>query len=514
MKRMIILALVLVIAAGTLMAGGGRDTAAPVRENRDRLVVATAAMARNLDPALSNDMPSARIHNQIYDTLVVADYDMSILPSLAERWVFDSPTALRMFLRRDIRFHNNDVLTARDVQFTLERAAVSPEIAHITGMIRNVQVVNDHEVVINLQYPYAPFLSNLAHTASSIVNQRALTAMGETAHSLNPVGTGPYRVTNVVTGDRIELTRWDGYHGTPAIIRDVVVRVIPDPPTRLLELETGGIDIYWELHVAPQDIPRAQAHPHINVMSGPALSLTYIGFNTLNPPLNDMRVRQAIIYALDLDAINRVAYAGLGSTGQAPLNPTVWGSAAGRLPPYQFNQARARQLLAEAGHPNGFATTIFVNENQARIDTAEIMQGMLAQVGIRAEVRIVEWGAYLDMTSRRDGGHTMFILGWNTVTGDPDYGLYSLFHSSMHGAPGNRMFYTNAQVDRLLDAGRQETNPARREQIYFEAQQIIHREAPWISQWNAENVHGLRSDVRGYRLHPNGRERLWLLSFE
>jgi peptide/nickel transport system substrate-binding protein len=249
-------------------------------------------------------------------------------------------------------------------------------------------------------------------------------------------------------------------------------------------------------------------------MGGPALSLTYIGFNTINPPFNDARVRQAIISAVDWDTVNRVAYAGIGSTGQAPLNPTVWGSAAGRLPGYEFNQARSRQLLAEAGHPNGFSTVIFVNENQARIDTAEMMQGMLAQVGIRAEVRIVEWGAYLDMTGRRDGGHTMFILGWNTVTGDPDYGLYSLFHSSMHGAPGNRMFYTNSEVDRLLDAGRQETNPARREQIYFDAQQIIHREAPWISQWNAENVHGLRSDVRGYRLHPGGREKLWVVYFE
>jgi peptide/nickel transport system substrate-binding protein len=245
------------------------------------------------------------------------------------------------------------------------------------------------------------------------------------------------------------------------------------------------------------------------------LSMTYIGINTLNPPLNDVRVRRAIIYALDLDAINRVAYVGLGSTGTAPINAQVWASAAGRLPPYEFNPARARQLLADAGHPNGFATTIWVNEgNMARLDTAEMMQSMLAQVGIRAEVQIVEWGTYLDLTSRRDGGHHMFILGWVTVTGDPDYGLFPLFHSASHGPAGNRMFYTNPEVDRLLNQGRTETDPVIREQIYYQVQQIVHREAPWISQWFGETVHALGSGVRGYRIHPTGTDRWWTISLE
>jgi len=475
----------------------------------------SAAMPRNLDPALTNDMPSARFHRNIFDRLVEHDYDMSILPGLAERWVWDSPQELRVFLRRGIRFHNGDEMRASDVQFTLERAAVAPEIAPITGMISRVQVINDFEAVIHLQFPFAPFLGHLAHTASSIVSRRAVTEMGDVAHSLSPVGTGPYRVTNLVTGDRVELTRWDGYHGRAPAIRDIVVRNIPDAATRLLEIETGGADVQIELNLSPADVPRAEANPNIQVLRTMNLSMTYIGFNNINPPLNDARVRQAIIYALDLDAINRVAYHGLGATGTAPVNAQVWASAAGRLPAYQFNQARARQLLAEAGHPNGFATTIWVNEgNMARLDTAEMMQAMLAQVGIRAEVRIMEWTAYLNTLGRRDGGHHMFILGWVTVTGDPDYGLFPILHTSNFGDAGNRMFYSNSAVDRLLEQGRSETNPARREQIYFEAQQMIQRDAPWIVQWFGETVHALRPDVRGWRLHPTGTDKWWTLYFD
>jgi peptide/nickel transport system substrate-binding protein len=191
----------------------------------------------------------------------------------------------------------------------------------------------------------------------------------------------------------------------------------------------------------------------------------------------------------------------------------VWASAAERLPRYDFNLARSRQLLAEAGFPNGFSTIIYTNEgNAVRADLAEIMQNQLAQVGIRAEVRIIEWGAYLDMTAR--GEHTIFILGWVTVTGDPDYGLYSLFHSGTFGAPGNRTFYSNPEVDRLLDAGRMETDPARRLQIYYDVQRVIHRDVPWIFWHTGEIVTGVRADVRNVRLTPMEYYRMWEVYFE
>jgi peptide/nickel transport system substrate-binding protein len=146
------------------------------------------------------------------------------------------------------------------------------------------------------------------------------------------------------------------------------------------------------------------------------------------------------------------------------------------------------------------------------MDAAEITQNMLGQVGITVDVRIIEWAAYLDMTAR--GDHEMFILGWVTVTGDPDYGLHATFHTENFGAAGNRTFYSNPQVDRLLDEGRVETDRARREQLYFQAQQIIRDEAPWVFQWAGEDLHGARNDLRGLKLHPSSHFPLWTIYFE
>jgi peptide/nickel transport system substrate-binding protein len=271
------------------------------------------------------------------------------------------------------------------------------------------------------------------------------------------------------------------------------------------------VDIVYD--IMPQDIRRVESHPELQMIRAMNLSTNYIGFNVQKPPFNDVRVRQAIAHALDLEAMVRNVYMGAGAPGTGPINPRVWASAAARLRPFEFNPARARQLLAEAGYPNGFNTTFIANDgNTARIDTGEILQNMLRQVGINVDVRIIEWGAYLDMTAR--GEHDIYILGWVTVTGDPDYGLHATFHSENFGAAGNRSFYSNPEVDRLLDAGRRETNPQRREQLYIQAQEIIHRDVPWIFQWFGEDLNGARNNVRGFRLHPAGHHALWPVYFE
>ena len=510
MKKMLILPLIIV--AGALLLTGCPGQAAG-RADPNTLTIASAGFPANLDPSLTNDMPSAQLHHIIYDTLVNYAQDMSIIPGLAYRWSWDDPSRLRVFLREGVRFHNGDVLSASDVVFSLERASVSPHIGHITGMIQSAQAINPREVLITLTYPFAPFLSHLAHTATSIVNERAVRELGEEAHSLAPVGTGAYRVTNVVTGDRIEMTRWDDFWGTPAIIQNLTWRIITDGATRLLELETGGIDLMIGLHTMPHDIARTEAHPDIIVHRQMSLSTNYIGFNVQRAPFNDLRVRQAIHHALDLDAINRVVNPGVGATARGPINSMVWGSIADRLPRIEFNPERARQLLAEAGFPNGFSMSIYTNEgNAVRADLAGIMQHQLAAVGINADIRIVEWGAYLDLTAR--GDHDVFILGWVSVTGDPDYGLHPLFHTSNFGHAGNRTFWGSAEMDQLLDAGRSETDPARRLQLYDEIQRIVHAEVPWIFWHVGEWIHATRADVRGFQPHPADYVRAWEIYFQ
>ena len=513
MKKVIFLALIFsLVLTGLFAAPGAQRQEGPARNRpNDHVVVGMPSGPVALDPAGSNDQPSSQVNRQIYNTLVDLDANMNPVPSLAERWTWEDPTRIRLFLRQNVRFHNGDVFRASDVKFSLDRAAVSPHIGHITGMINRVDIINDYEVLITLNSPFVPFLAHLGHPATSIVNERSVREQGEAAYARNPVGTGPMRFVNWVTGASLELTRFDGYWAGPARIKDITFRFITDSSTRLIALETGEIDLMYG--VAQSDVSRVNSDPNLTMIQTPGLGTDYIGFNFNKPPLNDVRVRQAINYAIDMDAVMRAAYFGVNPPANGPINSLVWASAADRLAPFTYDQTRARQLLAEAGFPNGFATTFVLNEgNPARLDTAEALQNMLAQVGIRMDIQLMEWGAYLDYTAR--GDHDMFILGWVTVTGDPDYGLSALFHSDNFGAAGNRTFYRNPRVDQLLDQGRQETDRARREQIYQEVQQIIRDDTPWIWTAVGTNLNASHPALRGFQPIPAGHHQLWNIHFE
>ena len=506
MKKIIILSLVFCFSIVLAFAGGGRQTGSG--RPADTLVIGMASQPVSLDPTASNDMPSIQTNRQIYNALIELDEYINPVPSLAERWVWDDPSRLRIFLRRNVRFHNGDILRAQDVKFSLERAAASPTVGFIAGMINRVDIVNDYEAIIILDYPFVPFLNYLAYPALFIVNERAVREQGE-FYGRNPVGTGPMRLSNWVTGVSLELSRFDDYWGNTPRVRNMILRIIPDPSTRLIALEAGEIDI--NLSVAPTDVGFVSANPNLQIHRSMNVATEYIGFNFQRPPFDDVRVRHAINYAVDTETVVRVAYMGTGGVANGPINSMVWASAADRLEPFTFNQARARQLLAEAGYPNGFSTTIVTNDSTTRVDVAEIVQNMLAQVGIRVNVHILEWGAFLEMTGR--GDHDMFILSWGTPPRDPDYGL-SVFHTDNFGGAGNRNFYSNPRLDALLDQGRQEINPARREQIYLEAQQIIRQDAPWIWIQTGEHLMASRPNIRNFTVDPVGFIPMWDVYFD
>ena len=507
-KVLLIAILLVAVLATSVYAGGGRDRATQT----DTLYVGIAANPVSFDPTQTNDQPSAYIFFHVYETLIAVDYDMSPLPGLAERWVWDNPQNLRLFIRRGVRFHNGDELKASDVKFSLERAALSPHVGNLSNMIERVDIINDYEVVARLTFPFVPFISNLGHTGLSIVNERAVREMGEVEYARNPVGTGPYRFVNAVQGDRVNLTRFDNYWNASdrAKIENLTFRVIVDQSTRLISLETGEINI--ALNISPNDMSRVRNDPNLTLYHEPTLATNYIAFNASRPPFNDVRVRHAVQHAIDLPAMVQAVYQGaLGSTN-GPINNRVWSSISDELPPFEYNPARSRQLLAEAGYPNGFSTAFYTNENPQRVDTGEILQNMLREVGIQVDVRIVEWGAFLEMTGR--GEADLFMLGWTNSTGDPDRGMFNMFHTSQHGAAGNRGFFSDPEIDRLLDAGRVETDLARRAAIYRDVQWLIRDASPWIFQSAGADIVGARNNVRDLRLHPRGHYKYWRVSFQ
>lgn len=499
-------AVLVLTGCGGSNSGGGEAGGA-----KTELVVAQGADAKMLDPHGTNDQPSSRVMKQIYDRLVEQTEDMELVPGLAESWENIDDSTVEFKLRQGVKFHDGSDFTANDVKFTLLRALESSNVGHIVEAIdpEKIVVVDDYTIQIGTKYPFAPLLAHLAHTASSILSESAVTEAGDKYGLEVVVGTGPFKFESWTNGEQIVMVRNDEYWQGPAQLTKVTFRAIPENTSRTIELETGGADIIYD--VDPADVQRVEDNEDLVLVRDANLSTTYIGFNCAKSPFDNVLVRQAINMALDKEAIVNNVYKGTGYQARGPLGPNVWASNQ-NLEPYPYDVEAAKALMVEAGYPDGFSTTIWANENQQRMDIAEIVSNQLAAIGIKTEVKIMEWAAYLDGTAA--GEHDMFILGWVTVTGDPDYGLYPLFHSSAFGSAGNRTFYSNPEVDALLEKGRTSVDSAEREEAYMRVQEIVRDEAPWVFTWGGENISGTAKNVKGFKQHPAGHYKLYSVYFE
>lgn len=481
------------------------DAQAPATPKPFSLVIAQGADIVSLDPHKANDQPSSRVTRQIYDTLIDQDEKLQLKPGLATEWKQIDEKTWEFKLRKDVKFHNGETLKASDVKFTFERLidpATKAPGAFIMGQLAKVEVVDDNTFRLVTKAPFAPILAHLAHTATSILNEKAVKEAGD-KYAEKPVGTGPFKFVSWTTGSHVDLARFDAYWGEKAKADTVKFRAIKEGSTRAIELETGAVDIVYGLE--PQDYERMKAENKVQLLRDKTLSTNYIGFNVQKAPFDKVEVRQAINHALNVDEIVQHVLLNIGEKATSPISKLVWGANT-ELKGYEYNQAKAKELLAKAGLPNGFKTTIWTNDNPTRMKIAEVVQSQLKKIGIDVTIEVVEWGKYLADTA--DGKHDMFILGWVTVTGDADYGLYSLFHSSQFGSPGNRTRYKNEKVDQLLDKGRTSGNATERMAAYKEAQQLILNDAPWLFLNTGEEVNGLKKGITGFVAHPAGHHRV------
>lgn len=486
------------VAAGLIAGSAAAQT----------ITVAYGADLSSLDPHRTNDVPSAQVMRQIYDTLFVITEELEIEPGLAESYEFVDDTTLVLNLRQGVTWHNGDAFTSADVVWTLDRFLNFPaQAAFLLASIDSVEALDDHTVQINLEFPFAPILRHLSHTATSILNQAAVEAAGDDYGSTVAIGTGPFIFDSWVSADRTTLHRNPNWWGGEVLPETVVFRPIPDGSVRGIELETGGVDIAYSL--PPSEARRIEAGSVAFLAPIETTSTTYAGFNVLKPPFHDVRVRQAFNHAIDIDLIVDVVYTGQATRATAPTPPAVWGSAEG-LTPYTYDPERAAELLEEAGYGDGFHFSIWTNDNPLRVEIAQIMQAELSALGITTDIQVMEFGAYLDDTAA--GLHDLFILGWSTPTVDADYGLYALFHSSQHGAPGNRSFFTDASVDAALDAARVATDTEERMELYAHAQELIWDAAPWIFILNTIDEHGVANNVSGFTPHPASHHRMFQVS--
>ena len=502
MKKRFVQFLAVLFAAAFVLASCGVG-AVSGRVGDNHLIVVLPSFPVSLDNTMSNEFNSLMIHNNITETLVKFDGpDFNIVPGLAESWYMPNPQTLIMNLRQGVRFHNGDEMRASDVQFSVMRGVNSPPVAFIHNSIQSVDIIDDFTVQLNLRIPFVPILAHLTHPGAAINSERAVREMGANFAN-HPIGTGPFKFDSMSLGDNIELVRFEDYWGLRPGVDRITFTVIPEGTNRLIAVETGAADIAFE--ISPHHLPRMIREPNLTYDRAAVPRFHFLGFNHQSPtalPLRDLRVRQAITHAIDIEALVDIVYQGLGRITHGPL---VGIPGVVEFEPVEFNLDRARQLMAEAGYADGFAVTLWCTvDNQQEVDKAVIIQNMLAQIGIRVEVVSLEFATFLHGVTV--GQHDMYVLSWNNISADPDYGM-TLWHSSNIGG-SNRFRYHNPEVDRLLDLGRQELNPVARLAIYEEVQRLIVADRPAVFILHGEELVALSPNVGGFVNFPIRISRL------
>lgn len=478
--------------------------------NDDRqLVVAIGADPLSLDPQYVNETNGAISNTQIYETLVTHDIDMNIVPRLATDWQRIDDLTIEFNLRDDVFFHNGEHFTASDVYFTLKRAANSPTTSPILGDINpdGLEIIDDYTIRIRSFEPFAPMLANLAHTTAFIVSEVAVEYYGEDFRE-NPVGTGPFMFSEWNVGENLVLLRNDNYWGETPAIGGVTFRFVPEQSNRIIALETGEADI--AMWISPSDVTHVENSEDLILINRTNFTTQYLGFNNSLEMFQDVRVRQAFNYAVDVELIINTILEGWAEVSHGPMGSNIPG-ASDQIRGYEFNPERARELLAEAGFEDGLHVTInFVNDQTQR-SIVEVVSNQLRQVGINVTMESLESGAFAEFTN--EGNHEIAFFTWTTVTGDADYALFPLLHSGQHGSAGNRSFFSNAEIDSLLESARANFDEEARAEYYAHLQQLIRDEAPWVFLTVGESLIATRGDIEGYQFRLNGQQTMRYVRF-
>lgn len=483
----------------------------PATENRD-LNIGIVSDPVSLDPHGANETVANTINSAIYDRLVYMDENSEIQPGLAETLVQIEDTVWEAKIREGVKFHDGTELNAEAVKLSLDRVR-DPEVAappaFLFGMVTDVRVVDEFTVHIETEFPFAPLPAHLAHTAGSIIAPALIEQSYEdmanggnpfTAANENPIGTGYFKFENHVPGNSVTLSKNEDYWDEKqANVDTVTFKVIPESLTRIAELETGGIDINFT--VDPSDVSRIENNPETEIVQVSSTRMVYLGFNTEVEPFDDVNVRRALHMAIDKEALVQGILDGVGIPANTPIAPGVAGFS-DNVDKVEYDREKAKELLAEAGFPNGFEVSLLTDDNRERQDLAEALQAQLAEIGIDVSIDMYEFGTYIERAGL--GQMEIFLGSWGTVTLDADYGLHPVFHSANIGPPGNRSRIVNEELDALLDEARKEGEFENRVQLYEQVQNKLAAESPYAYLYFPDNISGVRSNVEGFWQYPSG----------
>ena len=502
------------------------------------LVFGRSADSVSLDPSHATDGESFYGSTQVYDTLVQFKLGTTeIEPALATSWSISEDGLVYTFkLRKDVYFHSTKFFkkkvqfTANDVLFSLNRQFKEDHpffkvggsykywgFMDMSKIVKSIEKTDLFTVVITLNKKEAPFLANMAMDFASILSKdyafSLLKEGKEDRLARYPIGTGPFVFKKWIKDDKIIYSANKEYWNGKPYLKKLILKVIPNASVRAAELKVGSIHVMDFPN--PEEIAKLDADKNIKLIKQEGLNVGYLAMNIHKvPAFKDVRVRRAINYAINKEAIVDAIYAGFGKATDSPLPPTMWGYNK-NIKHYEYNPAKAKALLAEAGYSDLkfdlWAMPVVRPYMPNARKVAEAMQADLAKVGVKTKIVSYDWGTYLDKGRKLE--HDAVLLGWTGDNGDPDNFLSVLLSEHAATIPvSNRAAWKNKEFSDLIAQAKTTTDIAKRTKLYEKAQEIFADQAPWVTIANSIVVEAVRSNVMNFKLSPMGKrvfEKVW-----
>ena len=466
---------------------------------KEDFIIGVSSDLKSLDPHATNDTVSSSIHFHLYSTLVGLDEEGNIIGNLAESWEYADDTTLKVKIKEGVKFHDGSEVKASDVKFSIEREKTGARTAYLVEKVTEVEVVDDYNVIIHLSAADSSLLFSLAQANSSILPEKLVTEQGDKFFE-NPIGSGPMKFQEWVPNDHLVMTRNEEYfEGAPAA-NTLTWRIIPEGSSRTIALENGEIDLLAGVDAV--DVSRVLENDQLESKLIDNTGVEYLGFNFQKKHFDDIRVRQAIAYGINKEDIVEVVYEGRGEVANTVLSPAIPGRNES-IEGYPYNPEKAKELLKEAGQEN-LSFTIKTS-GDARNRQAQLIQANMAEIGVTVDIELLDWGAYLEAIN--GGNMETYIISWSNSTMDPAESLTPLFHSKNWGPTGNRMYYKNDEVDKLLDEMVATNDSAKRMELVNKIQELVVADCPQATMCSKKVCVAYQKGIQGVKIMPNEQQR-------
>lgn len=537
-KKFLSLAFLMLLLLSTALYGCNSDKASDGNEGdggdkgesaeEKTLIFGRGGDSVSLDPITVTDGESYKVTKNIFDTLVnFGEQDTEIHPGLATEWTAaEDGLTYNFTLEEGVKFHDDTDFNAEAVVANFERWAGGdadqfPYYGSMFGgfgdeeghVIESVTAVGDYEVEFKLKRPQAPFLKNIAMSSFGIASPTAIEEKGDKFGD-EPVGTGPFKFVEWKRNDSITIEKFDDYYiEDEPKLDQVVFRSIPDNSARLNALLSGEIDLADG--ITPSDGATIEGDENLQLFERPSMNVGYLGLTVTREPFDDPKVRQAMNYAIDKQAIVDAFFEGRGDVAKNPIPPAISGYN-DDIEEYPYDPEKAKELLAEAGLPDGFEMELYampvprpyMPDGQK---VAEAIQKNLADIGVTAEIVSYEWATYLEKAA--NGEADAFLLGWTGDNGDADNFLYVLLDEENIGS-NNYTYYANQELHDILIEAQTEVDEDVRNELYGTAQEIIHEDAPWVPLAHSTPLLAGGKNVINFKAHPTGSDKLASVDLE